>query len=127
MFVSHSFGLRSDVKDNVWYYDEHSILFPAGHNIVLFDGERGEQKFIPATERTEGISAICLSPNRRYVAVGEVVEKAQVTIFDVTSLKRKKVLQSNDYSCKVPHKHQNLLTTSNNDLSSDLVLTGCIA
>ena len=93
----HAFGIKADVKDNLCYLDEQTVLYPSGHNIVVFNTEQKTQKFIPGTEGTEGITAMAVSPNRKYVAVAERAkegEKAQVTIFDLHTLKRRKVLQA---------------------------------
>lgn len=90
----HCFGIKADVKDNVYYLDEQTVLYPAGHNIVIFNAEQKIQKFIPGTDNTEGITAIAVSPNHKYVAVAEQAkegEKAMVTVFDLHTLKRRKV------------------------------------
>ena len=90
----HSFGIKADVKDNICYLDEQTVIYPSGHNIVIFNTEQKTQKFIPGTENTEGITAMAVSPNHKYVAVAERAkegEKAQVTIFDLHTLKRRKV------------------------------------
>lgn len=82
------------MKDNICYLDEQNVLYPAGHNIVIFNTEQKTQKFIPGTENTEGITAMTVSPNHKYVAVAERAkegEKATVTIFDLHTLKRRKV------------------------------------
>ena len=71
-----------------------TVIYPSGHNVVIFNTEQKTQKFIPGTENTEGITAMAVSPNHKYVAVAERAkegEKAQVTIFDLHTLKRRKV------------------------------------
>ena len=90
----HTFGIKADVKDNICYLDEQTVLYPAGHNVVIFNTEQKTQKFIPGTDNTEGITAMAVSPNHKYVAVAERAkegEKAQVTVFDLHTLKRRKV------------------------------------
>ena len=67
----HTFGLKADVKDNVHYLDEQTVLYPAGHNVVIFNIEQKTQRFISGTEKTEGITAIAVSPNKKFVAVAE--------------------------------------------------------
>eukprot|EP00964_Phaeocystis_antarctica_P140150 scaffold104937_cov75-Phaeocystis_antarctica.AAC.10 len=74
-----------------------TVLYPAGHNVVIFNTEQKTQRFISGTEKTEGITAIAVSPNKKYVAVAERAaegEKALVTVFDLHTLKRRKVLQA---------------------------------
>lgn len=90
----HTFGIKADVKDNICYLDEQTVLYPSGNNIIIFNTEQKTQKFIAGTENTEGITAMAVSPNHKYVAVAERAkegEKAQVTIYDLHTLKRRKV------------------------------------
>ena len=94
MAPRHTFGIKADTKDNLFYLDEQTVIYPSGHNIVIFNTEQKTQKFIPGTENTDGITAMAVSPNHKYVAVAERAkegEKAQVTIFDLHTLKRRKV------------------------------------
>ena len=67
------FGAKSDVRENVHYVDESTVLYPAGHQIVLYHVESKTQRFIPCSADTEGITALALSPNRKYLAVAERV------------------------------------------------------
>ena len=32
-------GLKADVKDNVFFLDENNVIYPAGHNIVIYNIE----------------------------------------------------------------------------------------
>ena len=54
--------------------------------------EQRQQKFIPGSVDTEGITALAVSANRKYVAVAERSEKGLITIYDLSTLKRRKVL-----------------------------------
>ena len=93
----HVFGIKADVKDTICYLDEQTVIYPSGHNVVIFNTDQKTQKFIPGTENTDGITAMAVSPNRKYVAVAERAkegEKAQVTVYDLHTLKRRKVLQA---------------------------------
>ena len=79
----------------MWYLDEQTVIYPSGANLVLFNVDQKLQKFIPCTAGSEGITALAVSPNKRYVAMAEKkVEKPTITIFDLTTLKRRKVLSS---------------------------------
>eukprot|EP00854_Cymbomonas_tetramitiformis_P012413 gene12413-14666_t len=92
----HVFGLKGDVRENIHYIDESTVLYPAGHNTVLYSTEQKIQKFIPGTVDTQGITAIAVSASRKFVAVAEKADKAIITIFDLHTLKRRKVLSSAD-------------------------------
>eukprot|EP00741_Cyanophora_paradoxa_P020094 tig00021234_g19395.t1 len=96
----HAFGLKGDVKDNVCYLEEQSVIYPAGHNTIIYNIEQRAQKFIPGTEKTEGITAMCVSPNRKYVAIAEKSEKGLITVFDLHTLKRRKVLSTAECGSK---------------------------
>jgi hypothetical protein len=89
------------VKDNVWYLDDQNIVYPAGNNIVVYDTVHRAQKFIAGNEKSGGITAVAVSPNKRYVAVAEELERATVSIFDLSTQRRKKALVTNDIISKV--------------------------
>lgn len=42
-------------------------IYPAGHNVVIYDAVHKTQKIIAASDKGEDvITAICVSPNKRY-------------------------------------------------------------
>ena len=89
----YSFGLKGDVANNVWYLDEQSILYPSGANLVLFNVDQKVQKFIPCSVGSEGMTALAVSPNKRYAAVAEKKsDKPTISVFDLNTQKRRKVL-----------------------------------
>ena len=91
--TKYSYGLKGDVANNVWYLDEQSIIYPAGANVVIFNIDQRVQKFIPCTAGSEGMTALAISPNKRYAAIAEKKsDKPTVTIFDLTTLRRRKIL-----------------------------------
>eukprot|EP00899_Mesostigma_viride_P000129 jgi/Mesvir1/10116/Mv16834-RA.2 len=92
----HVFGLKGDVKDNVHYVDEMTVLYPAGHNTVIYHTEQKSQKFIPGTADTLGITALALAASRKFVAVAEKADRGLITVFDLHTLKRRKVLSTPD-------------------------------
>ncbi|KAK9867435.1 hypothetical protein WJX84_001996 [Apatococcus fuscideae] len=100
LLPKYLFGLRKDVKDNVHYVDDVTIVYPAGHNIVIYWTDSKTQKFVPGNLESEDITAITLSPNKRFLAMAERAEKGMITIFDLQTLKRRKVLVSVDTGSK---------------------------
>lgn len=78
-----------------------ALVYPAGHNIVIHNLETQQQQFIQLPAESEGITGLFITPNQRHVAVTERAEKATVTIYDLQTLKRRKVLSSVDISGKV--------------------------
>ncbi|OCT84882.1 cilia- and flagella-associated protein 57 [Xenopus laevis] len=93
------FGLRSSVTNNIFYFDEQTIIFPSGNNCVKYNVDQKWQKFIPGSEKSQGMQALAISPNRRYLAMSEKgLEKATITIYDLASMpfKKRKVLNATD-------------------------------
>jgi len=98
----HIFGLKADVKNNVHYLEENIVLYPAGHNVVIYNTDTKIQRFIHGSDvnlpsgRTE-ITALAVSPNKRYVAVAEKgMERATIHVYDVRTLKKRKTLTTPD-------------------------------
>lgn len=95
------FGFRGDVRDNVHYAEDGSVVYPSGHNVVLFSPDVRQQRLIPGTLESEGITALCVSGNKKLLAVAERSEKAMINVYDLTTLKRRKVLLASDAGSKV--------------------------
>eukprot|EP00033_Pygsuia_biforma_P003159 GCRY01003467.1.p1 GENE.GCRY01003467.1~~GCRY01003467.1.p1 ORF type:complete len:1179 (+),score=364.32 GCRY01003467.1:161-3697(+) len=95
-----AFGLKGDVSHCLSYLDEQTLVYPAGHNVILYNTEQKTQKFIPGTEKSEGVTCLCISPNKRYVAIAERDERALITIYDLHSLRRRKVLSTAECGSK---------------------------
>ncbi|KAG6960794.1 hypothetical protein JG688_00009415 [Phytophthora aleatoria] len=92
----HIFGLKTDVHSNVAFVDDQTVAYPAGHHIIVCSLDDKRQKFIAGTEASEGVTATALAPSRRFLAVAERSERALVSIFDLKTLKKRKVLSSAD-------------------------------
>ena len=93
--------MAADAANGVHWLNENTLLYPVGHAVALCNHESKAQRFIPATPESTGISALAITPNRKYLAVGEQGDKASVTIYDLASLKRRKVLISSVAGSKV--------------------------
>uniref|UniRef100_A0A7S0VMW2 Cilia- and flagella-associated protein 57 n=1 Tax=Hemiselmis tepida TaxID=464990 RepID=A0A7S0VMW2_9CRYP len=92
----HLFGIKVDGREPIWYIDDQTVLYPAGHNTVIFNLEQRIQRFLPGTDKTEEITAIAVSPNKKFVAVAEKSDKGVITVFDLHSLKRRRLLTATD-------------------------------
>ena len=96
------FGAKGDVRANVHYLDETTVLYAAGNQIVLHHVESNTQRFVPGAPDAEGITALALSPNRKFLAIAERGEKATISVLDLTThAKRRKVLSSAEVNAKV--------------------------
>jgi hypothetical protein len=93
--LKYIFGMKPDLCQ-AQYIDEHRVIYPAGHSIVVFNTEDRTQSFLPGLEGSFGISTFELSLSRRYLAVAEKAERAIATIYDLHTMKRKKTLTSTD-------------------------------
>ncbi|PNI52630.1 CFAP57 isoform 1 [Pan troglodytes] len=96
----HVFGLRSHVANNIFYFDEQIIIFPSGNHCVKYNVDQKWQKFIPGSEKSQGMLALSISPNRRYLAISETVqEKPAITIYELSSIpcRKRKVLNNFDF------------------------------
>lgn len=92
------------MRPGILAYDDHTFIFVCGNNVViqtmeLKDGrfQTVAQRYIPGCEGSQGISTLALSPCKRYLAVCERAKQAVCFIYDTGSLKRRKVLTSNEY------------------------------
>lgn len=41
--LKHIFGLKGDVKNNIHYFDESHVIYPAGQNIIVYNVESKAQ------------------------------------------------------------------------------------
>ena len=76
------------------------LVYPAGHNTIIYNTEDRKQKFIHGTEGTEGITAMAVCPSKRFVAVAEKSERGLVNMYDLKTLKKRKVLSTTEITSK---------------------------
>uniref|UniRef100_A0A8C8X2Y2 Cilia- and flagella-associated protein 57 n=1 Tax=Panthera leo TaxID=9689 RepID=A0A8C8X2Y2_PANLE len=96
----HVFGLRSHVANNIFFFDEQIIIFPSGNHCVKYNVDQKWQKFIPGSDKSQGMLALSISPNRRYLAISEIVqEKPVITIYELSSIpcRKRKILNNFDF------------------------------
>ena len=95
--IKQVFGLRAGVANCIAYQDESNIVYPAGSNIVIYNENSASQKFIPNTDKSTGLTSMCVSQNKRYIAIAEkVADKPMISIYDLHTLRKRKVLTIND-------------------------------
>ncbi|XP_058487898.1 cilia- and flagella-associated protein 57 [Solea solea] len=92
------FGLRTGVTNNLCFFDEQTVVFPCGNNVVCYNTVQRCQRFIPGSEKSKDMRALAISANRRYLAVSERGEKATITVFDLQHEqgRKRKVLTAGD-------------------------------
>lgn len=97
------FGLQSRLRQNVAFVDDHTICYPAGHYIVIYNLQDKSQKFISASLSASGISALAISPSKRFLALAETTNASGelgsvIHIFDLKTLRKRKVLANAESS-----------------------------
>ncbi|KAL4176100.1 hypothetical protein KRP22_001055 [Phytophthora ramorum] len=93
----HLFGLKGSVHNSVAFAEEGVLVYPCGHNVIVYNLESKEQQFLHGVETSgHGITALAVSPNKRYVAVAEQADRAVVHIHDLNTLRRRKTLTLSD-------------------------------
>lgn len=65
------FGIKSSIKNSLFFIDETTIIYPGGHNLVFWSLDQKNQRILSGTPNTDGISAIALTPNKKQVAIAE--------------------------------------------------------
>lgn len=88
--VKHIFGMNSNWKNHVQYISENKIIYPAGHNIVVYNTDEKTQSHITGIEGFRGISTMSLSPSRKYLAFAERGERPAIYIFETTRQTKRK-------------------------------------
>jgi cilia- and flagella-associated protein 57 len=61
----HIFGINGAVPDNICFADDDTIVYIAGHNVVLYNRVEKKQRFIYGAEASDGISSFVASPGKR--------------------------------------------------------------
>ncbi|KIZ00159.1 WD repeat-containing protein 65 [Monoraphidium neglectum] len=92
------FGLRTAAGaaggDCLQYAEDGSFIYPGGHTVVISAPDGKSQRFLPGTPDCECVTALAVSPNKRLLAVAERAEKGVISVYDLQTLKRRKVLQA---------------------------------
>eukprot|EP00698_Gefionella_okellyi_P006107 TRINITY_DN15567_c0_g1_i1.p1 TRINITY_DN15567_c0_g1~~TRINITY_DN15567_c0_g1_i1.p1 ORF type:complete len:1180 (-),score=311.31 TRINITY_DN15567_c0_g1_i1:65-3577(-) len=88
------FGSKPSV--NCYFKDEHSFVYAAGDAVIIYAFDTKVQQVVIPTEKSAGITALCCSPSRRYVAVAEKSDRGIISIYDLVSLRRRRTLTSSE-------------------------------
>jgi hypothetical protein len=62
----HCFGFSPEVYSNVHWVEDNLVVYPAGHNVVVMNVETKQQRFISGSSDSECITALAVSPNRKF-------------------------------------------------------------
>ncbi|KYN15284.1 PREDICTED: cilia- and flagella-associated protein 57 [Trachymyrmex cornetzi] len=86
------YGLRTDIANNVHYITDAEVLYPVGNALAIHNILQHQQKLIRLPERYYDANGICVSINKKFVALSDVGDKPTISIYDLNSLKRRKLL-----------------------------------
>lgn len=78
--LSHRFvfGIQGNRSNAIAFSDQATIVYVAGHNIVIYNILEGQQRFIHGSDTSDLITAMSLCPSARFVALAEDGEKSTV-------------------------------------------------
>lgn len=102
----HAFGLKADCDAH--FFDEMSIVYVAGHTVVLYQTDQKSQRFLPGGDFSQEISCVAVSANKKFLAVAEKVSarvvaetnlRPIVTIYDLVTCRRRKTCCYLDIDC----------------------------
>lgn len=106
--VRQSFGINSNVNNCVSFSDDHQIVYISGNQLVALNTDTKEQSFISlgnivngVNSCTYGVTAIACCLIKKIIAIAESTDvTAIVTFYDSHTLKKKKVIHSNELGSK---------------------------
>ncbi|XP_024523319.1 cilia- and flagella-associated protein 57 [Selaginella moellendorffii] len=101
LIPTHVFGLNGTQKGCLYFLDDATFLYPAGHNVVIQTVDQKQQKIIAGTPDTYGITALALSPSKKIVAIAERAPPFMlgpiISLYETVTLKKKKVLAGTEF------------------------------
>ena len=100
------------MKNNVIYLDENIVCYPCGHNVVIYYMTEKMQRFIPGIEGSQGITALALSPSRKFLAVCEKGTNAICTVYNIGKFLELSVEKKSQSIFDVPLKKRKILCSS---------------
>ncbi|XP_022254877.1 cilia- and flagella-associated protein 57-like, partial [Limulus polyphemus] len=99
--LHHVFGFYCKVQNGVGFYDEQTVIYVVGKVIIFHNADYHVQKFIVCNELND-ITTLKISSNRKHLAVGDKGgDKPSVLIFDLETLRKKKILTSGDMQSNI--------------------------
>ncbi|XP_061307511.1 cilia- and flagella-associated protein 57 [Pezoporus flaviventris] len=80
-------GCRPGVAGGVCFLEDQVVLHVVGAGCVQLHLKQKWHKFIPGIEKTRGVQAMAISPDRRYLAAAETVaDQPVLTVYDLSSV-----------------------------------------
>lgn len=65
------FGCNGKLNSSLYMHEEKNLVYVAGHNVIVYNLDEGQQMFIPGSENSDEINFITLSQTGRFLAMCE--------------------------------------------------------
>ncbi|XP_046661792.1 cilia- and flagella-associated protein 57 [Homalodisca vitripennis] len=85
-------GLTTSIKGNINFVTDLDVLYPAGGALIFHNYVQQTQAHIKLPEPQKVLNIIIVSPNKKIIAIAEEGDKPCISLYDVKSMKRKKIL-----------------------------------
>ena len=69
------FGVQGSRSNAIGFSDQATLVYLAGHTVVIYNILDGKQRFIHGSESSESITAMALCPSSRFIAIAEDSDK----------------------------------------------------
>ncbi|KAM9008065.1 cilia- and flagella-associated protein 57 isoform 2-T2 [Ara ararauna] len=92
-------GCRPGVAGGVCFLEDQVVLHAVGAGCVQLHLKQNWREFIPGTEKTRGVQAMAISPDRRYLAAAETAgDQPVLTVYDLSSVpaRRRRTLSATE-------------------------------
>jgi cilia- and flagella-associated protein 57 len=88
--------VKGNVSNNVVYVEQTSVVYPAGNFLVKYNIATRVQEAFPCSEKGAGVTALAVSPSRRFVAVAELSTSAQdgciVSVYNAKTMSKRRTM-----------------------------------
>ncbi|XP_016840844.1 cilia- and flagella-associated protein 57 [Nasonia vitripennis] len=85
------YGLRTDVAGNAHFVTDDEVLYLVGNALSVHNFSQRRQRLIRLPDKHK-INSMTITPNKKFAALCETGEKPLISIYDLHTLKRKKLL-----------------------------------
>ena len=88
------FGCNGQINNSIHMHEEKNLVYVAGHNVIVYNLDEGQQVFIPGSEQCDEINFLTISLTGRFIAICEKAQegRAQVNIWEIQGKRKKKTL-----------------------------------
>ncbi|XP_014256263.1 cilia- and flagella-associated protein 57-like isoform X2 [Cimex lectularius] len=87
------------IRGNIHFLDDEQIIHPVGRVIVVDNINTNQQSYIRLPETGKTITIMCMSPNRKHLAVAEKSARPTISVFCMMTKRRIKVLNNPIEGC----------------------------